>query len=304
MACDLIGVDCMEPYLPHRVGMQFAMDQDIPDPIIRLNDDLELALSSYEKSLDGLKIYIPPRWLEGDVTINYHEWWRSALSPCDHESLTIHDKQRRSVGKVVEVSGVPACSTPCNEAMVLISAGSRKETPNDNPSYIPEIAIQKNPSNVFDKNKQISTIDLTVWSQDTGKCEHNVVEEGEENEVCKSKLNANEGSKPHMECIHLQNDSLAEDHETLNREETLLDTTLNTICYTSTKDEHTEAANHSTDIKQVNSAADAFLIINNGEDNDSRNPFEESILEFEARISKLERTVSTLKTAKFGSSMR
>ncbi|XP_021755470.1 uncharacterized protein LOC110720731 [Chenopodium quinoa] len=28
MACDLIGVDCMELYPPHRVGMQFAMDQD------------------------------------------------------------------------------------------------------------------------------------------------------------------------------------------------------------------------------------------------------------------------------------
>ena len=30
-ACELVAVDCLEQYCPHRVAMQFGMDQDIPD---------------------------------------------------------------------------------------------------------------------------------------------------------------------------------------------------------------------------------------------------------------------------------
>uniref|UniRef100_A0A6N2KA70 Aminotransferase-like plant mobile domain-containing protein n=1 Tax=Salix viminalis TaxID=40686 RepID=A0A6N2KA70_SALVM len=29
-ASELVGLDCKESYLPHRVAMQFGMDQDLP----------------------------------------------------------------------------------------------------------------------------------------------------------------------------------------------------------------------------------------------------------------------------------
>ncbi|XP_021865415.1 uncharacterized protein [Spinacia oleracea] len=82
--------------------------------------------------------------------------------------------------------------------MVLASAGSKIEIPNENPPSFQEIEVQ-NPSNV-PKNKQVSVVDLII----SGKSEHNSVEEGREFEVCKSKLDTDEASK------NLQNDSLAE----------------------------------------------------------------------------------------------
>ena len=66
-------------YLPHRVGMQFGMDQDIPSSIPRWNADLELAWASYSKPVVGLKLYLPPRLFEGDVTVQYSIWWKSEL---------------------------------------------------------------------------------------------------------------------------------------------------------------------------------------------------------------------------------
>ncbi|KAF6173622.1 hypothetical protein GIB67_022981 [Kingdonia uniflora] len=48
--CELAGLDFIEQYLPHRVGMQFGMDQDLPDG----QQDVEyiLALESTSKNLD------------------------------------------------------------------------------------------------------------------------------------------------------------------------------------------------------------------------------------------------------------
>ncbi|KAF6159299.1 hypothetical protein GIB67_032070 [Kingdonia uniflora] len=48
--CELVRLDFIEQYLPHRVGMQFGMDQDLPDG----QQDVEyiLALESTSKNLD------------------------------------------------------------------------------------------------------------------------------------------------------------------------------------------------------------------------------------------------------------
>ncbi|CAO2813820.1 unnamed protein product [Amaranthus hypochondriacus] len=46
---ELVGCDCVMQYLPHRVGMQFGMDQDIPSSVTRSNAHLELAWASYSK---------------------------------------------------------------------------------------------------------------------------------------------------------------------------------------------------------------------------------------------------------------
>lgn len=75
--CELVGMDCLEQYLPHRVGMQFGMDQDIPDSLPRSNGNLnDLASSSYDLLLDGWKLYLSPRAINGKVTVQYCNWWR------------------------------------------------------------------------------------------------------------------------------------------------------------------------------------------------------------------------------------
>ncbi|XP_017979615.1 PREDICTED: uncharacterized protein LOC18593572 [Theobroma cacao] len=79
---ELVGHDCIEQYLPHRVALQFGMDQDIPGCVPRSNGTPEIAWADYNKSVDGGKLYIPPRLFEADVTAQYLEWWKqSVLNP-------------------------------------------------------------------------------------------------------------------------------------------------------------------------------------------------------------------------------
>ncbi|KAK9268706.1 hypothetical protein L1049_000467 [Liquidambar formosana] len=50
--CELVGIDCIEQYLPHRVAMQFGMDQDIPGHVARCNETPEVAWRSYRGEFD------------------------------------------------------------------------------------------------------------------------------------------------------------------------------------------------------------------------------------------------------------
>ncbi|CAA6656562.1 unnamed protein product [Spirodela intermedia] len=78
--CELVGLDCIEPYSPQRVAMQFGLDQDLPG-----------RLPTYDGgAMEELEVYAPPRLLESDVTRRFYDWqrhcavarseaWRSAL---------------------------------------------------------------------------------------------------------------------------------------------------------------------------------------------------------------------------------
>ncbi|XP_022717925.1 uncharacterized protein LOC111276446 [Durio zibethinus] len=88
-ASELVGLDCIEQYLPQRVALQFGMDQDIPGCVSRSNDSPEIAWSDYIKSPGGGKLYIPPTHFEGDVTTQYLKWWtQSVLSLQEQRSFT------------------------------------------------------------------------------------------------------------------------------------------------------------------------------------------------------------------------
>ncbi|CAI0379978.1 unnamed protein product [Linum tenue] len=57
---ELVGQGCVEQYLPHRVAMQFGMDQDLPHNVDPSNEC--------------------PEWLfEPDVTVGYLNWWREPM---------------------------------------------------------------------------------------------------------------------------------------------------------------------------------------------------------------------------------
>ncbi|KAL5802530.1 hypothetical protein ACOSQ4_030835 [Xanthoceras sorbifolium] len=68
---ELVGRGCVEHYLPHRVAMQFGLDQDLPACIAQVND--------YSKPISYANLYVPLRLYEADVTTRYLEWWKESL---------------------------------------------------------------------------------------------------------------------------------------------------------------------------------------------------------------------------------
>ncbi|KAJ0100994.1 hypothetical protein Patl1_04240 [Pistacia atlantica] len=55
---ELVGFECIEQYLPHRVAMQFGMDQDLPPPVARINKTPSIAWNYYSKPI-CYDLYIP-----------------------------------------------------------------------------------------------------------------------------------------------------------------------------------------------------------------------------------------------------
>ncbi|KAL8093397.1 uncharacterized protein LOC141692934 [Apium graveolens] len=86
-ASELVGVDHKELYLPHRVAMQFGLDQDVPSHVVRSSENSETAWISYNRPIRGMKLYIPPRLFESDVSSRYVVWWRGHL-PVPEEMVT------------------------------------------------------------------------------------------------------------------------------------------------------------------------------------------------------------------------
>ncbi|ONK54775.1 uncharacterized protein A4U43_UnF11630 [Asparagus officinalis] len=76
-ACALVGLDCIEQYQPHRVAMQFGLDQDIPKFVPRVNDSWEAAWKTYDISSKNVKFYVSPGFFSADVTVEYSTWWRN-----------------------------------------------------------------------------------------------------------------------------------------------------------------------------------------------------------------------------------
>ncbi|KAK0602133.1 hypothetical protein LWI29_030642 [Acer saccharum] len=55
---ELVGLDCVEHYLPHRVAMQFGIDQDLPACVARANETFSIAWSKYIKSIGCANLYL------------------------------------------------------------------------------------------------------------------------------------------------------------------------------------------------------------------------------------------------------
>nr|XP_043620724.1 protein MAIN-LIKE 2-like [Erigeron canadensis] len=73
---ELVGIDgnCIEQYLPHRVAMQFGMNQDVPGDVARTNETPEIAWRFYSRPVKDVKLYIPSRFSDPYVTARYLEW--------------------------------------------------------------------------------------------------------------------------------------------------------------------------------------------------------------------------------------
>jgi len=82
----LVGIkSTIHKYLPHRVAMQFGMDQDVPGSVPRFHGSREFAWKNYCRPISDSKLYFPARLFEGDVTTRYAEWWRQSVLLNQHD---------------------------------------------------------------------------------------------------------------------------------------------------------------------------------------------------------------------------
>ncbi|RHN67046.1 putative aminotransferase-like, plant mobile domain-containing protein [Medicago truncatula] len=76
---ELVGFDSIEQYLPHRVAMQFGMDQDVPGDVPRFNETKITAWKYYCRLISDKNLYFPPRLFEADVATRYAMWWKQSV---------------------------------------------------------------------------------------------------------------------------------------------------------------------------------------------------------------------------------
>ncbi|CAN7083380.1 unnamed protein product [Brassica oleracea var. botrytis] len=78
----LVGIGFVEDYYPNRVAIQFGFSQDLPGLVTRHSSDYteKEAWDDYNKSLVGLKLYMPSRLAAGSVTMRYRDWWVKSVS--------------------------------------------------------------------------------------------------------------------------------------------------------------------------------------------------------------------------------
>ncbi|BAT88897.1 uncharacterized protein HKW66_Vig0182120 [Vigna angularis] len=94
----LVGVQyTIKKYMPHRVAMQFGMDQDIPGCVPEFNGSKEFAWRNYCRPISNGKLYFPARLFEGDVTTSYAKWWKQSVLPNQHDFAKNIVQRKRSL---------------------------------------------------------------------------------------------------------------------------------------------------------------------------------------------------------------
>ncbi|KAF7842748.1 protein-serine/threonine phosphatase [Senna tora] len=91
---ELVGLDTIRQYLPHRVSMQFGMDQDIPSHVGRFS---EIAGNHYDENISNFELYIPPRRFEAEVSERYLKWWKQFVLGQKEEPRMLTRPQKRSL---------------------------------------------------------------------------------------------------------------------------------------------------------------------------------------------------------------
>ncbi|XP_034570541.1 uncharacterized protein [Setaria viridis] len=79
-ACELVGMNCIERYRPHRVARQLGFYQDVPGNVVRVNSRWEKAWESYNVEAKHLAFVVPNH--KPGVTVKYAQWWEPYSSAC------------------------------------------------------------------------------------------------------------------------------------------------------------------------------------------------------------------------------
>ncbi|KAG5151026.1 hypothetical protein JHK84_027498 [Glycine max] len=94
----LVGIQSnIELYLPHRVAMQFGMDQDVPSCVPIFRGTKENAWKNYCRPISDTHLYFPARLFEGDVTTRYATWWKQLVPSCHRDFVKNIVRRKRSL---------------------------------------------------------------------------------------------------------------------------------------------------------------------------------------------------------------
>ncbi|OMO71810.1 hypothetical protein CCACVL1_18059 [Corchorus capsularis] len=162
---ELVGLDCIEQYLPHRVALQFGMDQDIPGTVSRSNDSYGIAWADYNKSVGGGKLN---RIFEAGVTTRYLRWWnRSLLSMAEASKDGLEEKTSFKIKrKGTEEMNKSDCST----SFKMIPKGLKRAKEGDGSSkMIPKKFKGMRNSNAFPGPKGLKRSRLLSNQKEKGK---------------------------------------------------------------------------------------------------------------------------------------
>ncbi|OIV98905.1 hypothetical protein TanjilG_07340 [Lupinus angustifolius] len=72
---ELVGMGCREQYLPHRVAMQFGMDQDIPGMVEPSHTGSLVNYYIWDRNLCKA---LCPCQCQPNVTFRYYNWWKQS----------------------------------------------------------------------------------------------------------------------------------------------------------------------------------------------------------------------------------
>ncbi|RDX71489.1 Serine/threonine-protein phosphatase 7 long form-like protein, partial [Mucuna pruriens] len=93
----LVGIQStIKRYLPHRVAMQFGMDQDVPGCVPKFYGTKSIAWKNYCRPLSDRDLYFPARLFEGDVTTRYAKWWKESVQVSHQDFAMNVVRQKRS----------------------------------------------------------------------------------------------------------------------------------------------------------------------------------------------------------------
>ncbi|XP_047250137.1 uncharacterized protein LOC124885917 [Capsicum annuum] len=89
-------------YNPHRVSMQFGFDQDAPGCVNLAGDHTpKIAWTNYNRPIKDVKLYIPSRFIESDVSRRYLDWWKDQnVAPEDADQHVVKGKLSRTHDKM------------------------------------------------------------------------------------------------------------------------------------------------------------------------------------------------------------
>ncbi|XVF03911.1 hypothetical protein REPUB_Repub05bG0034400 [Reevesia pubescens] len=94
----LVGIDCKEDYLPHRVAMQLGYDQDLP---------AAFPVSSF--SWENARFAVLPRSFQPCVSVRYFNWWARSMSAPKAALRDIKRNQNRSSPSALAKRNVENC---------------------------------------------------------------------------------------------------------------------------------------------------------------------------------------------------
>ncbi|CAD5163703.1 unnamed protein product [Musa acuminata subsp. malaccensis] len=185
-AAELVGVDCIEQYLPHRVAMQFGFDQDLPCHVPRSNAMWEAAWETYDITSKNIAFYVPAPPFKSDITQQYSIWWKQCMPY--YSKLVENDTQTQGSLENIKWQSKVVAEKNMKRIQTLTSIKKRK---------LQEFYDAMISDHLLSGNNSVSGDDDSVESQNFQLS----AAETEKQHICSMKQKEHMGLKPSNNCV-------------------------------------------------------------------------------------------------------